>query len=901
MQRNSPYGIFVKMSGQRVGFKHFWPIVVLALIGLLFASIVARFIQQSEQRKLKTAFVHAATDDLHAIRTNLVWHLDLLEAVTTFSAASSAVTRQEFSVFVKPMLEKRVGIAAIQWLPRVPAQQRLFYERVLRNDGALPLDQRPRAFTEYNVASLIPARPRPVYYPIYYQEPLSKASLPVGFDIGSEPTLLATLNAAFAQGQRVVIDQDLPTNGAPQGQFALQVLQPIRLTTVLTTTSGTTLLPTAGFVTLLLQVDQVIDEALNGVMQDDVYFYIYDVARQRQLYHYPPSLVGVPNTAAVPLPTQVRENDLIVEEPLTIAGEEWLMVLQPTPAYLAKNRVWFHWLVFASSLSLTGSVGFYLYFLLNRKQQSEMVVHEQAAQLRQVNQQLQETLQELQFQKTLLECTSEAAQDGVLVVSPARKWLFFNRQFLAMWQIPPAIVAQRSSPDAIRWVLTQVQDAPQVKERIEALYTQPDAHSADEIHFKNGTTLERFSAPVKGADGTHFGRVWYYHDITQHKRIEDALRQSEARNRAFISAIPDLLFRVDKNGTFIDYHHAPGYMAVKPAEEFLGRNAAEIFPPVAAQALKERIAAVLASGEMKIVEYEMPMLNGEMRSWEQRVVMLTAAEVLLIIRDVTARKQTEIALLASQQALQARQQRERALVEEELTRLRNQLVVSTRFATLGQVAATIAHELRNPLGAVRNAVYYIRRYLVQDQQELLDFLQIIDIEVTTADRIITDLLEMTRAKEPSVQQLDFSVVAQEIWCQSKQTAAIDFRCRVPQEPFWVMADPTQFRQVLANLMTNAIQAMPNGGVLHMTGEQQQEYVMITVQDTGAGVPAALRERIFEPLFTTKAKGTGLGLAICRQIIGRHGGTIALHDSAEGARFVIRLPAYPVALLPPAPS
>ncbi|MFZ4659889.1 MAG: ATP-binding protein [Caldilineaceae bacterium] len=817
------------MSGQQVGYKHFWPIAVLLITGFLFTVIIARFIQQVEQSRVKAEFAHAAIDNLRALRATLAWHVDLLETAAAFYGAAPAATHQEFRAFVQPLVQTRPGIETIEWLSSVPLAEQQRYTPVLYND-------------------------------------------------------------------RLVLVKE-----HHDGAFALQILQPLPFSPTLPSTTTVALTPAGGFIALVLRVDHVIADTLNQIAPDQLLLALYDVEQQKRLYHYLPARNDGQDGVTPATDPSPLVNDLTVEETITLVGRQWRLVMQPTATYLAKNQSGFYWFVIGSSLLLTSVLAGYLYLILQRKEQSEAGLRERTRQLRQANQRLQETLQELQFQKTLLECTSEASLDGVLVVSPERKWLFFNRQFLEMWQIPSAIVDQRASQEAVRWALSQVQDPAYVKDRMEALYAQPEAYATEEIRFKNGAVLERFSAPVKGVDGSYFGRVWYYRDITQRKRTEEALRQSEARNRAIVNAIPDLLFRVSRDGTFWDYHSAPGYLPVMPPEKFLGRNAAEVFPAPVAQALKERITHVLTTGETKIIEYDMPMLNGEMRSWEQRMVMLSEEEVMLIIRDITARKQAETALRSSQQQLQERQQREKELAEEELARLRDQLVVSTRFATLGQVAATIAHELRNPLGAVRNAVYYIRRYLVQDQQELLDFLQIIDVEVTTADRIITDLLEMTRAKEPGVQPLDLSEIAQEIWQRSKQTNKIDFRCVVPHQPFWVFADPTQLGQVLANLMTNAIQAMPDGGSLSITGEELPGYVMITVQDSGGGVPLPLRERIFEPLFTTKAKGTGLGLAICRQIIERHGGTIELRDNSQGATFVIRLPVKPVATMTPTPS
>lgn len=464
---------------------------------------------------------------------------------------------------------------------------------------------------------------------------------------------------------------------------------------------------------------------------------------------------------------------LLVVKPLTPLSQQWQLVLQPTAAYLANHALWYHWFVWACGLFGTASVALYLALALNGKHEAELLVCRRTEQLRQANAQLQTTLQELQFQKSLLECTSEAAQDGILVVSPERKWLFFNQRFVEMWQLPQQIVERRASAEGVPWIVNQVADPQRSRQNIEQLYAEPTARAADEITLKNGAIYERFSAPVQRADGFIYARVWYF-------------------------------------------------------------------------------------------------------------------------RDISARKRAEAALQASQQQLQERQQHEKAVVEEELARVRHQLVAHTRLATLGQVAATIAHELRNPLGAVRNAVYYMRRYVVKEQHDLLEFLQIIDREVSTADRIITDLLEMSRAKEPNVQLLDLCRVAREIWPQLNQQRTVNFHCVVTQEPFWVLADATQFRQIFINLMTNAVQAMPHGGDLSIRGVYQDNDVVITVQDSGLGIAPALRDQIFEPLFTTKAKGTGLGLTLCRQIMEKHGGSIHWVDSDKGASFELRFPYKPAA-------
>src|SRR5215831_8805354 len=267
------------------------------------------------------------------------------------------------------------------------------------------------------------------------------------------------------------------------------------------------------------------------------------------------------------------------------------------------------------------------------------------------------------------------------------------------------------------------------------------------------------------------------------------------------------------------------------------------------------------------------------------VLTLTAMLTVYLHANITRTAQ----LRQASDALRAQQQHERALVEAELEKVRRQLVDQTRLATLGQVAGTIAHELRNPLGAVRNAVYYLQRYVVKDNAELAEFLRIIDTEVHTSDQIISNLLEMTRAKQPTFETINLADIAEEVWQRLPQRDNVRCRWVMYPEPFLCYADAAQLRQVLTNLLTNAVQALEGTGEIVISGRRDETWDIITVQDDGSGIPPDVRDHLFEPLFSTKTKGTGLGLTICRQIVEKHGGTLTLGESTCGAAFCITLP------------
>jgi signal transduction histidine kinase len=260
----------------------------------------------------------------------------------------------------------------------------------------------------------------------------------------------------------------------------------------------------------------------------------------------------------------------------------------------------------------------------------------------------------------------------------------------------------------------------------------------------------------------------------------------------------------------------------------------------------------------------------------------TADQVLGVATDITELKRTREELLQ-------RERREHEKAQAELDKVKEELVRQTRLAAIGQVAASIAHELRNPLGAINNAVFYLSRREAGLGPKWLEYLGIIRQEVQASDRIVSTLLEMSRAKDPSKKPVDLGAAAAEAFRRVRGTRSVELRVALSPDPFVIDADPEQLRQVFNNLMTNAVQSMEDGGKIEIEGRREEETDVVTLRDDGRGIPPEDRDRIFEPLFTTKAKGTGLGLAICRQILQRHGASIDLLPAERGAAFEIRFP------------
>jgi two-component system sensor histidine kinase HydH len=221
-----------------------------------------------------------------------------------------------------------------------------------------------------------------------------------------------------------------------------------------------------------------------------------------------------------------------------------------------------------------------------------------------------------------------------------------------------------------------------------------------------------------------------------------------------------------------------------------------------------------------------------------------------------------------------------------------------RLAALGEMAAVLAHEIRNPLGAIKGLAQFLGEKRAADPPQLEMTRTIVD-EATRLERLVNDLLTYARPRLPNRQPTDLPGVLDEVlrWVgPAADAAGVACRFDVSGNAFPISADPEQLKQLFGNLVLNAIQAMPAGGGLTLTQRsvdgksRSRRAVEVAVEDTGSGISDADLSRIFEPFYTTRSKGTGLGLAICRQITAAHGGTIRVaRTGPKGTTILVTLP------------
>jgi len=236
---------------------------------------------------------------------------------------------------------------------------------------------------------------------------------------------------------------------------------------------------------------------------------------------------------------------------------------------------------------------------------------------------------------------------------------------------------------------------------------------------------------------------------------------------------------------------------------------------------------------------------------------------------------------------------------EEISHLhQTQMSRAEHFATLGELAAGLAHEIRNPLAGIAGVLDIASRDL-PDTSPARSVMEDAKQEAVQINRILTELLDTARPKPPQFRIIDIVGTAEHAVLFARQQAVtkritIEFEVRDALPP--VEHDPAQINQVLLNLLLNAIQSMDKPGVIRVTLQQNDDdTVRITVSDQGKGIAPEHLPNIFRPFFTTKGHGTGLGLSLARRIVEAHGGTIHVGSTpGEGTQFAVELPVSRIA-------
>jgi len=446
--------------------------------------------------------------------------------------------------------------------------------------------------------------------------------------------------------------------------------------------------------------------------------------------------------------------------------------------------------------------------------------------------------------------------------------------------------------------LTHPDDRAKVLEKYRTDYPEDKFPIIFEVRGinKNGGTdyLEASVSPYK-RKGKVIGVEVINRDITERKRMEEELRESEQKLRDLYESIPDgVAVYVGKEGRLLECNKAFKKHYGYTDEELKDKGFLDFIAP-------EDHAVLLREYRTDYPEEKLPF-KFETRAIDKKGEIFPIEisvgpykkkgriiGVNVVHRDITERKAMESKLREYADHLEE-------MVEErtkELNESQERLVKSERLAAIGHLAAMVGHDLRNPLTGIKGAAYYLKTKLGSKiDVTAREMLEVIEKDVEYSDKIIGDLLEYSREIRLELTETTTKSILKDALSLIKVPESVQILELTENEPE-IKIDNDKMKRVFVNIIRNAIDAMSEGGRLTIKSGETNGNLEISFADSGVGMSKETMEKLWTPLFTTKAKGIGLGLSICKRIVEAHGGKISVESEiGKGTTITIAIPVKP---------
>jgi PAS domain S-box-containing protein len=378
-------------------------------------------------------------------------------------------------------------------------------------------------------------------------------------------------------------------------------------------------------------------------------------------------------------------------------------------------------------------------------------------------------------------------------------------------------------------------------------------------------------------------------EIAERHRAEEKIRASEAKSRALLDAIPDLMFRIDRQGTFLASEGAQDMLYLQP-EQFLGRRITEVFPEDLAANMMRRLEQAIEQQKIQVFEYALE-IDGKRRHFESRLMADSETQIVAIVRDITARH----------------------LAAAERQKLEDRLRRAQKMEAIGMLAGGVAHDLNNVLSGL---VSYPELLLLDLSANHPLHKPILTIKKSgeKAAHIVQDLLTLARRGVPVTEVVNLNNLIRDFWkspeFEKLQSDNKEFEVTLDLDEMLLntIGSPLHLSKTIMNLVANGVEALTVSGTIKMKTENRYidrplrgyetiapgDYVVMTISDDGVGISPEDIDRIFEPFYTKKMmgrSGTGLGMAVVWGTVKDHQGYIEVESrQGEGTRIALYLPA-----------
>ena len=379
-------------------------------------------------------------------------------------------------------------------------------------------------------------------------------------------------------------------------------------------------------------------------------------------------------------------------------------------------------------------------------------------------------------------------------------------------------------------------------------------------------------------------------DKTRSKKAEQQFVISGKWFRRLYETTHDGIMARDTEGQMIDCNRAYAKILGYTKKELRSLDVQHLLPTRWFEQREKIVKKVMQTGRSIVFEREYKRKDGSIFPASVRTWRLTDGKgkpigIWSIVRDISEQKEHQKNL-----EVQA------ANLEKVIDERTNQLKNSERLAAIGQTAGMVGHDLRNPLQSVTGELY-LAKCEVQSLPEgeakrnLQESIQVIEEQAVYMDKIVSDLQAFVQPVKIDKKPVNLKELVEAVLSSVIMPSKIIMQIQIVDDFPEVKADLQLLKRILINLVTNAVQAMPDGGKLTLKSQITSDgQVTVSVEDTGVGIPEKIKSQIFTPLFTTKPRGQGFGLAVCKRAIEAHGGSISFESQeGKGAKFTIKFP------------
>jgi PAS domain S-box-containing protein len=488
-------------------------------------------------------------------------------------------------------------------------------------------------------------------------------------------------------------------------------------------------------------------------------------------------------------------------------------------------------------------------------------------------------------QKTaLLEALLNSTIEGIMVMDGMGKKVIENQRTSELWKIPEYLQGNKDVPARTEFIKNMVKDPGAFSERVQFLLKNAEEASRDELELIDGTVLDRYSAPVLGVDGHYYGRIWTYRDITDRKLVEARIAAEKELLSVTLRSIGEGVITTDIQGNVVIMNNVAEELTGRKQQDVQGKPLSSIFNIVnenTRNRCENPFKKVLSTGQIVELASNTILIS---RGGTERVIANSGAPikdtngeiigVVLVFRDITEKQ-----------------------------RMIDKLQRIDKLDSLGVLAGGIAHDFNNLL-CVMFGFMEMARKASNDNSKVSSYLDNALVAFNRAKDLTKQLLTFSKGGAPKRKtgNIGTFIKGNSAFVLSGSKASCEFD--IEQDLWLCDFDENQMAQVIDNIIINALEAMPLGGKIkiiakNITMDNQPafpslgggNFVKISIEDTGVGIPQEIIKRIFDPFFTTKHKGNGLGLATCYSIIQKHDGFIDVESiPGKGSSFHVYLPA-----------